>query len=921
MLKLSWPTLNACNELWLYYEYIPEGKEYPVLCRRFNTEKRGWAERLLSYVKAGVGREKILLDWNEVAEKYDSRWAKITFSGYPFGILFMLQVKDLRNGCIVPRAPVDGVVSLAWDQDSRTLVLRTTIGVGNTDDTLVFTENGSSYCVDLTRTKDGKFITVNSNSRSSSEEVYVLDSTDPLSHLQKLDVELEISTQPPGSPSKVVSLHDIPEYIKVRSKGRLFCITISTREEACISVGQGQEEGPSRFVDEWLSEDDGVDGSLPTNFGVRIGILGGSGDSGISRALINNGQISGDRQIVGGRGNNLISVSDNVVKDGVLHVGENGRCASETRTTSRPSAHYGNFGLMLDSISSLECLPAQMSLSEEVVPDTIVNWKGLSAPRAIIRTALRRQTKATLEGEVLTINVSLRDANEGVIEEEVEAVWEGLVLFMSFSGITWNIRGFGRSEKVMAARRLSFDFQKLKHQGELEIRISELEFELQSKEDDAVSVKELQSEQAYGLNIGKRKDLGFRNLGSDGFQRVNGVALDDPENLKQAVQFHFQEAFNGKPTLAVHHMSLPFKKLHPGEVRILENEFTEQEVFQALKNFYANGRLEDSLNYSYISLIPKKPSPSSLNDFRPISLVGRMYKFLTFDLKIGEQSLRDYCIIQVGDVKRVKFWQDLWIGNRPLMTAFPRMFVLVLNKEGTVAEFGTKIDSGWVWDIQFKCKGTSDGSYTIKAAEALQFPSRRADFDWKALIKQSFACYKVEAFVWRVLLRRVLVCSELVKREIVSVAKTFLGIWGISTALPDDPKLFLSMWKELLFTDSKCKIVCGIIPLVVILSLWLHRNELVLNGKKLDVKQVFFSVKRDGGIGGVLQNNSGELLLSFSLSIGNVSPLIVEVMEVEQALDRWSVEDNEIGVMVGLASIKAWNMLGLREKIARPKWN
>lgn len=34
---------------------------------------------------------------------------------------FMLQIKDLRNGCMVPRLPVDGVVSLAWAQDSKTL--------------------------------------------------------------------------------------------------------------------------------------------------------------------------------------------------------------------------------------------------------------------------------------------------------------------------------------------------------------------------------------------------------------------------------------------------------------------------------------------------------------------------------------------------------------------------------------------------------------------------------------------------------------------------------------------------------------------------------------------------------------------------------------------------------------------------------
>lgn len=43
------------------------------------------------------------------------------------------------------------------------------------NDLPIFTESDSSFCVDITSTKDGKFITVNSNSRTSSEEgLYVL---------------------------------------------------------------------------------------------------------------------------------------------------------------------------------------------------------------------------------------------------------------------------------------------------------------------------------------------------------------------------------------------------------------------------------------------------------------------------------------------------------------------------------------------------------------------------------------------------------------------------------------------------------------------------------------------------------------------------------------------------------------------------
>lgn len=56
----------------LYYQYIPEGKEYPVLCRKLEDTKRsGWLNTFL--LRSGIARlerEEVLLDWNELAEKY-----------------------------------------------------------------------------------------------------------------------------------------------------------------------------------------------------------------------------------------------------------------------------------------------------------------------------------------------------------------------------------------------------------------------------------------------------------------------------------------------------------------------------------------------------------------------------------------------------------------------------------------------------------------------------------------------------------------------------------------------------------------------------------------------------------------------------------------------------------------------------------
>jgi len=47
-----------------------------------------------------------------------------------------------------------------------------------------------------------------------------------------------------------------------------------------------------------------------------------------------------------------------------------------------------------------------------------------------------------------------------------------------------------------------------------------------------------------------------------------------------------------------------------------------------LHEFHRNGRLAKGINSTFIALIPKVDSPQRLNDFRPISLVGSLYKIL-----------------------------------------------------------------------------------------------------------------------------------------------------------------------------------------------------------------------------------------------------------------------------------------------------
>lgn len=47
-----------------------------------------------------------------------------------------------------------------------------------------------------------------------------------------------------------------------------------------------------------------------------------------------------------------------------------------------------------------------------------------------------------------------------------------------------------------------------------------------------------------------------------------------------------------------------------------------------LADFHSNEKLAKGSNASFVVLIPKRDNPTCLNDYRPISLVGCIYKVL-----------------------------------------------------------------------------------------------------------------------------------------------------------------------------------------------------------------------------------------------------------------------------------------------------
>jgi hypothetical protein len=144
--------------------------------------------------------------------------------------------------------------------------------------------------------------------------------------------------------------------------------------------------------------------------------------------------------------------------------------------------------------------------------------------------------------------------------------------------------------------------------------------------------------------------------------QVDGVTLEGVNAVRQAVFSHFEAHFKASSADRPGVDNLVFKRLNLTECGSLTRPFLEEEVKAAVwdcdsfkssgpdgvnfgffkefwvelktdvlrfvSEFHRNGKLTKGLNSTFIALIPKVDSPQRLNEFRPISLVGSLYKIL-----------------------------------------------------------------------------------------------------------------------------------------------------------------------------------------------------------------------------------------------------------------------------------------------------
>ncbi|GKV35106.1 hypothetical protein SLEP1_g43419 [Rubroshorea leprosula] len=144
--------------------------------------------------------------------------------------------------------------------------------------------------------------------------------------------------------------------------------------------------------------------------------------------------------------------------------------------------------------------------------------------------------------------------------------------------------------------------------------------------------------------------------------QVKGQQLTEVDEVKEGVASYFEDMFKDegweRPTLDGIH----FNKISQAESCMLSTKFTEEEIYKAVwdcdsskapgpdgfnfkffkemwevikqdiigfaDEFYTNGKLVKGSNASFVVLIPKTSNPQKIEDFRPISLIGSMYKII-----------------------------------------------------------------------------------------------------------------------------------------------------------------------------------------------------------------------------------------------------------------------------------------------------
>jgi len=163
------------------------------------------------------------------------------------------------------------------------------------------------------------------------------------------------------------------------------------------------------------------------------------------------------------------------------------------------------------------------------------------------------------------------------------------------------------------------------------------------------------------------------------------------------------------------------------------------DIMRFISEFHRNGKLTRGINSTFVALIPKVDSPKKLNDFRPIALVGCLYKILA---KVLANRLR--LIIgrvvtetQTTFVKERKILDGILIASEVVYDAKKSKKELMLFKVDFEKAYDS-VDWGYLDTVMNKmaflllwrkwikeCVSTATASVLVNGSPTKEFPLQR----------------------------------------------------------------------------------------------------------------------------------------------------------------------------------------------------
>ena len=200
---------------------------------------------------------------------------------------------------------------------------------------------------------------------------------------------------------------------------------------------------------------------------------------------------------------------------------------------------------------------------------------------------------------------------------------------------------------------------------------------------------------------------------------VDGVLLEDPNLIKSAAIDYFSKLFDEETWTRPRLGGRAYGSLDDMDRMILEQTFSEEDIVRAIKEcnsfkalgpdgfnlgfvkkawkilrhdcleffseFHKNGRLVKGLNATFIALIPKVEGPLLFKDFRPIGMVGWLYKILAKVLAARLKSVLPKVISES---------QSAFLGGRQIVDG-----VLIANE--LIDDWRVQAKQGLIFKVDF----------------------------------------------------------------------------------------------------------------------------------------------------------------------------------------------------------------------------